>query len=110
MRIYEAAYLRCLRDLYDCYDCYDCLLICDEIATGFGFTGKMFACEHAEIVPDIIYAARLERRLPEPAATICTAEIASTISDNPPPRLVSRSQPTWSTHWHAESLAQAWVC
>ena len=51
MRIYEAAYLRCLRELYDCYDC---LLICDEITTGFGRTGKMFACEHAEIAPDII--------------------------------------------------------
>ena len=49
--LYEAEYLRCLRELYDCYDC---LLICDEIAIGFGRTGKMFACEHAEIAPDII--------------------------------------------------------
>ena len=51
MKIYPPLYLKKLRELCDKYNVH---LIADEIATGYGRTGKMFACNHAEISPDII--------------------------------------------------------
>lgn len=51
MKIYSPVYLQKLRKLCDQYDIF---LIADEIAMGFGRTGKMFACEHAGISPDLM--------------------------------------------------------
>ncbi len=48
---FPSGYLRRVRDLCDAHDV---LLITDEVATGFGRTGKMFACEHDAVTPDIM--------------------------------------------------------
>ena len=51
MRMYDAEFLVLLRELCDRHDIH---LIADEIAVGFGRTGKLFACEHAGITPDFL--------------------------------------------------------
>lgn len=51
MRIYPAEYIVKLRKLCDTYNIH---FIADEIAVGFGRTGKMFACNHAQVTPDIL--------------------------------------------------------
>jgi adenosylmethionine-8-amino-7-oxononanoate aminotransferase len=51
MQMQPPGYLRRVRELCDEHGV---LLICDEVATGFGRTGRMFACEHEDVVPDLL--------------------------------------------------------
>jgi adenosylmethionine-8-amino-7-oxononanoate aminotransferase len=55
MLVHPPGYLAAVRELCDRHGA---LLICDEVATGFGRTGKMFACEHEGVAPDLLCLAK----------------------------------------------------
>ena len=72
MRVYDAAYLRALREACDAHDV---LLVCDEVFTGYGRTGAMWASERAGVRPDVLCLGKAFASLLPMGATMTTERV-----------------------------------
>jgi adenosylmethionine-8-amino-7-oxononanoate aminotransferase len=105
MRFHSPAYVRVLREACDAHGV---LLVLDEIATGFGRTGAMFAADHAGTVPDVLCLGKaLTGGYLTMAATLCTGRVAGGISSGEVPVLAHG--PTFMGNPLAAAVADASV-
>ncbi|MGH3625366.1 MAG: adenosylmethionine--8-amino-7-oxononanoate transaminase [Sciscionella sp.] len=103
MRFHDPRYLHVLRELTSAHDV---LLVFDEIATGFGRSGALFAADHAGVSPDVMCVGKaLTGGYLTMAATLCTSRVANGISAGELPVLAHG--PTFMANPLAAAIANA---